>query len=55
MAWPPAAQGGGPRWEAIERLFEAHRARLGSNAARAVEEGPSTFRRSGRQGTLFDL
>ncbi|WP_437893469.1 hypothetical protein [Sorangium sp. So ce124] len=53
-------QGAGPRWAAIQRLFEVHCQRLGLNRARVGDatdeaEERSTFRRPSRQGTLFDL
>ncbi|KYF69335.1 radical SAM protein [Sorangium cellulosum] len=53
-------QGAGPRWAAIQRLFEVHCQRLGLNVSRGSGEvregeGESTFRRPSRQGTLFDL
>ncbi|MCC6555371.1 MAG: PA0069 family radical SAM protein [Polyangiaceae bacterium] len=50
-------QGAGARWEAVQRLFEIHCRRLGLDAGRVgtgeAEEG-TTFRRPGRQATLFD-
>ncbi|MDC0677403.1 hypothetical protein [Sorangium atrum] len=53
-------QGAGPRWAAIQRLFEVQCQRLGLNRARVGDaadeaEERSTFRRPSRQGTLFDL
>lgn len=49
--------GRGPRWEAIEALFEAQCRRLGLNARDGSEdepdEEPSTFRRPSAQGALF--
>ena len=49
--------GRGPRWEAIEALFEAQCRRLGFNAdddeENGSEETPSTFRRPTAQGDLF--
>ncbi|WP_437902625.1 hypothetical protein WME95_29045 [Sorangium sp. So ce327] len=53
-------QGAGPRWAAIQRLFEVHCQRLGLNVARGSgeyieREGESTFRRPSRRGTRFDL
>ncbi len=46
--------GAGPRWQAIERLFQVHRARLGldGDEERAVARA-STFRRPRAQGELF--
>jgi DNA repair photolyase len=47
--------GRGPRWEAIEALFEAQCRRLGLNADDDGETGerPPTFRRPSPQGDLF--
>ena len=49
--------GRGPRWEAIEALFEAQCRRLGLNADEDddddADERPSTFRRPTPQGDLF--
>jgi DNA repair photolyase len=51
--------GQGPRWKAIDTLFELHCRRLRLNADRRFPAEPekreSTFRRPSRQGTLFDL
>lgn len=50
-------RGEGPRWQAIEALFEAHRRRLGFVDGERYEPGPSTFRRpepQRRQLSLFD-
>ena len=44
----------GPRWEAVERLFEAQCRRLGLNADDAETERPSGFRRPSAQGALFE-
>jgi len=49
--------GEGPRWSAIEQLFDVHCKRLGLNrdeAGGSVEQA-STFRRPTKQGVLFDL
>jgi DNA repair photolyase len=52
--------GVGPRWDAIQAIFEAHCRRLGLNTEDDEEDGgddtpdaPSTFRRPSRQGELF--
>jgi DNA repair photolyase len=49
--------GQGPRWKAIDTLFELHCRRLGLNADHRLPGAPerTTFRRPSRQGTLFDL
>jgi DNA repair photolyase len=49
--------GQGPRWKAIEALFDLHCRRLGLDGDRLLPEEPTetTFRRPSRQGTLFDL
>ncbi|MDI1445754.1 PA0069 family radical SAM protein [Polyangium sp. 6x1] len=44
----------GPRWAMIERMFEAHCARLGLNRQRLTREEPTTFQRPKRQLSLFD-
>lgn len=47
-------RGQGPRWAAIEALFEMHRRRLGfSDEHGRVAEEPSTFRRPTAQQELF--
>ncbi|HZJ70965.1 MAG TPA: PA0069 family radical SAM protein [Planctomycetota bacterium] len=50
-------RGSGPRWQAIESLFELHCRRLGLNERRVGREGDEaprpTFRRPDPQGTLF--
>lgn len=50
-------EGTGARWAAVQQLFQIHCRRLGLSASRVVEEEAAapTFRRPGRQGTLFDL
>ncbi len=45
--------GDGPRWEAIEALFETQCRRLGLNVREGAEM-PSGFRRPARQANLFD-
>jgi hypothetical protein len=48
--------GRGPRWEAIEALFEAQCRRLGLNANDGEDESDeprSPFRRPSPQGDLF--
>lgn len=45
-------RGSGPRWEAVERLFEIHCRRLGLNADAGIRV-PSTPRAAPRQGELF--
>ena len=49
-------EGKGPRWEAIERLFDLHARRLGLRGGErpAVPEGPTTFRRPTAQCDLFE-
>lgn len=49
--------GQGPRWKAIEALFDLHCRRLGLDGERLLpdETTGTTFRRPSRQGTLFDL
>ncbi len=47
-------RGSGPRWDAIVALFNAQCRRLGMNDEDLLPpEGPSTFRRPTRQGSLF--
>jgi DNA repair photolyase len=47
-------RGQGPRWAAIEALFEMHRRRLGFSGEQGrVTEEPSTFRRPTAQQELF--
>lgn len=46
--------GQGPRWLMIERLFEAHCARLGLGRERIATDAPSTFRRPKKQLSLFE-
>jgi DNA repair photolyase len=45
--------GQGPRWAMIEKLFDAHCARLGLNRERISSDVPSTFRRPNKQLSLF--
>jgi DNA repair photolyase len=49
-------EGKGPRWAAIERLFDLHVRRLGLHDGEvpALPEGPTTFRRPTAQRSLFD-
>jgi len=44
--------GRGPRWEAIERLFDIHRRRLGFDAREHEKRPPRPAQ--GRQGQLFE-
>lgn len=47
--------GQGPRWRAIEAMFEAHRKRLGLIRSESTPvPGATTFRRPRAQGELFD-
>ena len=46
--------GTGPRWEAIESLFDAKCRLLGFNEERTGSRHANTFRRPGAQGGLFD-
>lgn len=46
-------RGRGPRWEAIEQLFQTHRRRVGLVAPEVAEPEP-TFRRPRAQLSLFD-
>lgn len=46
-------RGAGPRWKAIEDLFELEARRLGMNTQRVAERAP-TFRRPTRQLTLLE-
>ena len=46
--------GQGPRWAMIEKLFDAHCARLGLNKDRISSDVPPTFRRPNKQLSLFD-
>ncbi|MEP6995813.1 MAG: PA0069 family radical SAM protein [Acidobacteriota bacterium] len=47
-------EGVGPRWDAIENLFELECRRLSFNQVRESRRHTSTFRRPGSQPTLFD-
>jgi len=53
-------RGRGPRWQAIEQLFELHCRRLGLNQDHGAGDGhraaapATTFRRPSAQGSLFD-
>ena len=47
-------RGVGPRWQAIQALFQAQCERLGFNSARERREAKPTFRRPGSQASLFD-
>jgi DNA repair photolyase len=49
--------GQGPRWKAIEALFDLHCRRLGLDGERLLPDAPTetTFRRPSRQGMLFDI
>jgi DNA repair photolyase len=52
-------RGLGPRWDAVDQLFETHARRLGLWSSWQAVEEPSTFRRPPapappRQGSLFD-
>ena len=47
-------RGEGPRWEAVERLFEVHKRRLGFDADWEDTEPPKTFERPDNQLRLFD-
>jgi DNA repair photolyase len=47
-------RGEGPRWRAIEGLFEAQCRRLGLETRSRAEVGPSPFRRPDAQGRLFE-
>jgi DNA repair photolyase len=47
-------RGQGPRWAAIEAMFEAHRRRLGFVDSMELGEPRSTFRRPRAQRELFD-
>jgi hypothetical protein len=48
-------RGEGPRWAAIEAVFEAHRRRLGFlESVPATRESQSTFRRPRAQRELFE-
>ena len=49
-------EGRGPRWAAIERMFEVHARRLGlaTGERPVVAAGPTTFRRPTAQQDLFD-
>ena len=46
--------GTGPRWDAIESLFEAQCRRLGFNQERTGERHAKTFRRPRAQGAFFE-
>jgi hypothetical protein len=46
-------EGKGPRWQAIERLFDLHVRRLGLD--HELGDAPTTFRRPTAQRSLFDL
>jgi DNA repair photolyase len=46
-------RGLGPRWEAIEALFDTHLRRLGFDVGPG-HDGPTTFRRPSAQGLLFE-
>jgi DNA repair photolyase len=46
-------EGKGPRWQAIERLFDLHVQRLGLD--HELPEAPTTFRRPTAQRSLFDV
>jgi DNA repair photolyase len=49
--------GQGPRWKAIEALFDLHCRKLGLDAEDLLPAAPTetTFRRPSRQGTLFEI
>jgi DNA repair photolyase len=46
-------RGVGPRWEAIERMFEVYCRKLGLDTSGQLERMPTTFRRPGGQIELF--
>jgi DNA repair photolyase len=47
-------RGQGPRWAAVEALFQVHYRRLGFvDRSEPQEEGPTTFRRPTAQQELF--